>query len=694
MNLSPEMARLGTVTRPIQPRRPKTAAERMRKMRNAAAEIGDDFNRAVDQIDWARRRRCLADPRQFIEEYMLADDGGIFKYSPFAETDAILSAMVASAAAGIPYHIRMSRGSGKTTLMVFLAVYLLCRHDKEFIVLTGAKIDMARPMLADIWSIFQDSDKLAQDFPEYALPISMLGGNLQRAPSQRFLGEPTMIKSSGNIIRMPRLGRGCPLLGSIGKGAIVMANGFEGKTRGMRIGSRRPDFVLLDDIDDDEMATSQERVEKARQKIYKTYMKLGGSTVKPSMLMTSTAIEPGDLSETIAADPNWHTETFPMMLSMPDAAAMPLWKEYKRLVDLSVGSLAANDAGKFYLEHREQMDAGARPFWKECYDHETEHSAVEHAMRLYLEDEESFASECQIKPRRSTSALDLPRGTVMARQFRGYGRGSLPPGFVFVAAATDINPSYALTTTIVAFKPDRTAFVSEWIITPIAIDSSLNDTAFEAAVYDVLAAHGRELSKREYINAWGIDAGGHQFKAVTAFATNRKSVGVTIPVCGMLGKSQTQLNLFSRSKLADPINGTVLCGNDAAHKADSAAAAGDMPRRWMFWDADLYKETAQRSFLTETGAAGGCSLYEAETSTEHVDFAVQFTNERLESTRRRADNRLEYKWKSMDPHDILDTMAMCYAIAASKGYTGGISRMAPVAVAPRQKRRMKYVHRG
>lgn len=73
--------------------------------------------------------------------------------------------------------------------------------------------------------------------------------------------------------------------------------------------------------------------------------------------------------------------------------------------------------------------------------------------------------------------------------------------------------------------------------------------------------------------------------------------------------------------------------------------------------------------LSEPGAPGACSLYDGDSS-EHSEFAIQVCNEKLVYVKHMPDGRNRYEWKTYEPHDFLDAMAMCYAAAASKGITG------------------------
>ena len=62
----------------------------------------------------------------------------------------------------------------------------------------------------------------------------------------------------------------------------------------------------------------------------------------------------------------------------------------------------------------------------------------------------------------------------------------VPDGFTFVAASSDLNLSYAITTTIVAFKRDMTATVIAHFITATRIGLKLSDAEYNQKVYAAL----------------------------------------------------------------------------------------------------------------------------------------------------------------------------------------------------------------
>lgn len=155
----------------------------------------------------------------------------------------------------------------------------------------------------------------------------------------------------------------------------------------------------------------------------------------------------------------------------------------------------------------------------------------------------------------------------------------------------------------------------------------------------------------------------------------------------MSGKASHMFNGYVRSRLRDAINNTVLCGDAAEHVKSGAG------KKYIFWNSDYYRETAQKAMLAKVGSIGSCTLFKGE-SDEHSDFAIQFCNERLLLIQHKKDGRDIYTWKSKEPHDYLDSVAQAYAIAASQGISGtnihsaGIKRPATKKILHKPKLRI------
>lgn len=74
-----------------------------------------------------------------------------------------------------------------------------------------------------------------------------------------------------------------------------------------------------------------------------------------------------------------------------------------------------------------------------------------------------------MKPKAYSFSIDITPKTITSR-INTFKQLEVPDGFMFVAAATDLNTSYAATTAVVAFKPDMTAVVVHHNILPCNID--------------------------------------------------------------------------------------------------------------------------------------------------------------------------------------------------------------------------------
>lgn len=97
--------------------------------------------------------------------------------------------------------------------------------------------------------------------------------------------------------------------------------------------------------------------------------------------------------------------------------------------------------------------------------------------------------------------------------------------------------------------------------------------------------------------------------------------------------------------------------------------------------------------MTAPGAPGACTLYDGDAQ-EHSEFSIQVCNERLLFVKTSSDGRKRYEWKSMEPHDYLDCMSMCWACAAQQGITGASAARRSAGLGklkPRRKQRIRVV---
>lgn len=180
-------------------------------------------------------------------------------------------------------------------------------------------------------------------------------------------------------------------------------------------------------------------------------------------------------------------------------------------------------------------------------------------------------------------------------------------------------------------------------------------------VYELLVQHGKELKSLGIrIDAWAIDANGAPFNAVLDFCRNSKQL-CGLSACGFVGRSSTQFRAYPRTRLKEPVNDTVLCGDE-----DERRCAGT-GRKFCVFNSDLYHERCQKGFLQSVGNLGSISLYDGN---DHSKWAIQICSEKLVGKKSRQDGTVEYTWREIGEHwDALDSIGQALAAYASMGFS-------------------------
>lgn len=345
----------------------------------------------------------------------------------------------------------------------------------------------------------------------------------------------------------------------------MATRGVTSGIRGLKFHTLRPDLALLDDLQNSEDADNPERVEKLMNIIRKDVFNLSGKG-KLAVLSTATPIAPDDLAEKIAQDPSWKTTVWPSIVHWPkDIEEQPdkgLWARYFRMYDAE----NADDQGHegslgFYRENRAAMDEGAEVFNPNRFLLSDGHISALQALleKRHQIGDAAFQAEMQMKPKRYSFQIGVTPHIVCSRA-TDTPRLKVPDGYVFVAASTDLNVSYAATVAITAFKPDMTAHVIYHDTVRSRIDGKLNDIEYGQQVVALLVKIANRLrSLNVKLDAWAIDAGGRNWDAVCSFARSPSAKG--LPACAFAGRSSNVFNPFVRSRLRDAQGRTVLCGD-------------------------------------------------------------------------------------------------------------------------------------
>ena len=611
-----------------------------------------------------RRAKCEKSLVAFLETYCM-EDGGFLDRKPSKAMYPIIEDIQRAVSSAGWYHIRMPRGHGKTSYVKGGIAYALAYGFRKFVVAVAAAGDNASNILQDIYALFERSETFAADFPEIAMPLRALEGKIQRAKSLTVDGIPCNIKVNAKELRLPTV-NGYPA-----SGGIMNAVGFSSNARGKVRGKLRPDLVVFDDLQDEEMAKNPELVKAAELTLEKNFLNLGGHTKTIAALMTSTPIEPDDLSETFSHKDTWQTATYKMLESWPELKDT-LWEEYRaiRRHERINGRNPSTACNRFYRKHRKLMDRGAKVLNPDNFDRKLELSGIQHAMNLYLNGEEQFMSEYQMQPKRQQLVFTLQPGVVVSRTRADWKPYYIPPESVMTVAATDLNPAYGYSSSMTTFDRMATGTVVWYGIHATSIHKErMTEAEYRAAVYDQLVVLGKllqvECSSRDIkLDVWAIDAGGDQFEPVQRLRRNAKDLGIPFDVVPMVGKAGKTWNPFVRSKIRHAINETVECGDvDRDGKR----------QRWVNFNADYWRETQQRAWLGEIGTPGGLSLF-GDADIRHDEFAVQMSAEQLRRKELMPDGRYKYEWAGGDSHrhDYGDAQTMCLAVAGNRGLTQGV----------------------
>ena len=177
----------------------------------------------------------------------------------------------------------------------------------------------------------------------------------------------------------------------------------------------------------------------------------------------------------------------------------------------------------FYKEHRQEMDESAEVFNPSRYSDKDGHiSAIQKLLELrHTLGDNVFMSEYQMSPEQLSFALPISPEIVASRK-SNLKMLEIPSEDVnAVIASTDLNLSFALTTTITVFLRDQTSVVIYHKFRKSNVHVNVPEQEYYKQVYELLAAHGNELRALGIrIDAWAIDCNGQPFNAVLDFCRN------------------------------------------------------------------------------------------------------------------------------------------------------------------------------
>jgi hypothetical protein len=653
-----------------------------RKHSDSIADIGDIPPIANPQ----RREACRLDLFRFLITYFPQTTG----LRPFSEDHRrVIDRIQSCCLNGGQFLNVVYRGFAKTTIAENASVWATIYGHRKFVPVFGSAADSAESMISSIKMELAENDLLYDDFPEVCHAIRALEGKPQRCASQTYLGERTHIEWRADTIVLPAIP------GSAAGGSILTSRGITAGSRGLKHKrpdgtQQRPDFVIIDDPQTDESASTALQVYKRSSLINKNILRLGGHDRRIACVMNATVIHKDDLVDQFlnpARYPAWQGERIKMVKRFADSHESLWLGEYAKIRNTydreSVGDQARAhaDATKFYRLNRDAMDKGCIVSWPECYDRDTEISAIQHAYNILIDSgPEVFASECQNEPleAKAENAVEVVSARDICQLINNRDRGEIPTSVSRVVAFIDVQKN-SLWWMVAGFEDGFTGYVIDYGVYPDqnrpyftlrdlrrTLQSVTKAPSLEAALHAGLTNLANDLCSREWMRDDGaamrierglIDANWDESSDVIyQWARESAYAAVMMPSHGRFYGAKRPWGMAKQNK-----------GDRRGLHWCIPAVQGRKSVRYVYFDSNYWKSFIQKRLQTPSGGRGRLTLF-GNNPEAHRMLADHLTAETPHEVSTQGRTAVEWQLKANKPDQHwLDCMVGCHVAASMQG---------------------------
>jgi len=598
--------------------RKKTPEERgdLRERDNIRKAAESAKTRAIDippPVDMARRESLEDDTPAWMRHYMpeaFAD--------PFTEDqDEIIAAVDDVILNGGYKAIAAPRGDGKTTLVKGLIVKAICTGAIRFPVGIGATARQTEEtILAGVKDEFESNDQLMADYPEICAPIRALEGSAKRAAMQTHMdkdGEQrrTKFQWAGDGVVFPTVENLSWIDESRASGLAFRTRGADAAIRGLLFRNRRPDFVLIDDPDTDESATSPLQTAKRCKVIRRGISQLGTGRRKIGVVMLTTISAIDSVSDIFTdpkREPAWNGKRYKALKTWPIREDM--WEDYITIrrtyepTEDGAKDRAQAAATKFYGDNRAQMDDGSAVSNPYRFDPSRgQLSALQRCFDTIADDgREAFETECQNSPpieekQEESGITDLMVRSRLNARIKGMAsRDSLG-----ITIGIDVG-KYACYYTTISWRPQAMGDVIDYGVIEV---HNPNEIGIEKAITTALLSFRDDLTANPYVNEDGepiapriafIDA---QYQTDAVLSMCKASGTPYYPSHGY-GTGHPGMKAFR----VPPTGAGIVIGDHLYSKIDIKHAT-----REFHIDADHWKTWVHSRFMIDVGKPSSLALY-------------------------------------------------------------------------------------
>ncbi|MBI5075622.1 MAG: phage terminase large subunit [Nitrospirae bacterium] len=225
------------------------------------------------------------------------------------------------------------RGNAKSTWGTFvLPLWCAVYKKRTYTLIVSETLSQSESFVQAIKAEIESNERLKQDFPAVC-------------------GEGPIWQSDTIVLR---------------NGVKIQGVGAGQKLRGLRHGSRRPDLVVGDDLENDESVESPEQRKKLSNWFFKALMKIGAKYTV--YIVVGTILHAEALLSDLLERPGWKGHKFKAVLKFSQSK---LWEQWEGIFrDISVGKAEAESlADAFFDQNKVKMLAGTEVLWPEQEDY-------------------------------------------------------------------------------------------------------------------------------------------------------------------------------------------------------------------------------------------------------------------------------------------------------------------------------------
>ena len=602
--------------------------------------------------------------------------------------------MIAAIAHAIEYGgdqaIAASRGEGKTTICERVLLKYVAQGRVKFPVLFSATGEAARNSLATIKQSFEQNTRLLEYYPEICAPVRALQNTPQRAKYQLLTGAEfvngrkkfTKVEANytwcGSEIVLPHT-PGAPAGGS-----IIATRGLDSAVRGLKMEDRRPDVAIIDDPDTVDTSRSEDQAAKLLARIDKDIGGLGGQQRGIARVVLTTLQSRISVSYRLTdpqVSPSWKGKRFRFLMEPPANPA--LWEDYVALrhANFAEGDSFARGAHNFYLDHREQMDAGAKVANPNRFDatETPDGSPMEiSALQRYFNEvarlgPDAVATELDNDPPEEAGLVESPITTArILRSLNGLPRGLVPSQAVLVVQGIDCGKR-SLHWVVRAWTADPVGYTIAHGVQDVHGTTTGSDEGLDLAIKRAILARMDEAAEAYFLpndelRKVDITLCDARYRPEAIYAAAAELGGKRFfPAMGF-GRSQGCVRaLFSQA------NRRVLNATTNIKPGDNWRIVRKQGIAVCEFDADVWKSWEHDRWMTDFPAPGSLSLH-GEAAAErarmsddqrhHHSYAKHIVNEK--EVEEVVKGELKRYWKSYGANHWLDASAMSN-VAASMG---------------------------